>query len=92
MAEIVPVANDDQRAFQRRLSDSSSSDVKGKADVERAGALVSEDEKGEGARGRAWAKKLRVGVLIALAALIFAWWVSSTVLKATRGRWQVHCS
>lgn len=30
---------------------------------------------------------IRLAVLLGLAALILAWWISSTVLRATRGRW-----
>lgn len=89
MTDIHPAADDDHHAVQRKLSTSSSSNVKEKVDVERANALVSEDNKKEGGKGREFDKKLRVAFLIGLAALILGWWISSTVLKATRDRWQV---
>ena len=34
-----------------------------------------------------WYSRARPVILTALAALILGWWISSTVLKATRGRW-----
>lgn len=91
MADIHPAADNDHRAVQRKLSASSSANVKEKVDVERANPLVGEDCKEEGATGKKteFEKKLQVALLIALAALILGWWISSTVLKATRDRWQV---
>lgn len=32
-------------------------------------------------------KKIRVALLLGLAALILGWWISATVLKTTRHRW-----
>ena len=36
-------------------------------------------------------QKLRPFILGGLAALILGWWISATVLKATRHRWSVPC-
>ncbi|KAN0091197.1 Na+ dependent nucleoside transporter C-terminus domain containing protein [Tylopilus felleus] len=80
MADVHPVMNDDNKAVQRKLSSSSSSDAAEKAGVERAD---------EGPQESTLNRKLRVAFLIGLAALILGWWISATVLKATRDRWQV---
>ncbi|KAH0827922.1 Na+ dependent nucleoside transporter C-terminus-domain-containing protein [Lanmaoa asiatica] len=77
-------------AIQRRLSVSSSSNVKEKVDVERDDALGNNDKKEGAWQGSRLDKKLRVVFLIGLAALILGWWISSMVLKATRGRWVVQ--
>ena len=88
MSDVHPAIDDDHRAVQRRLSTSSSSDVKDKTDVERAAALTGEDEREAPAMRGVFDKELlRVVLLIGLAALILGWWISATVLKATRSRW-----
>lgn len=87
MTDIPPAVDDGNQAIQRKLWTSSSSDVVEKVGVERTNALG--DDKEEGARERAFNEKLRVLFLVGLAALILGWWISSTVLKATRDRWQV---
>ena len=84
MVDIHPAAVSDNQAIQRKLSTSSSSDVE-KVGVE----CARENDKGEGAEERPVDKKLRALFYIGLAALVLGWWISSTVLKATRGRWQV---
>ena len=88
MSNIRPAVDDD-RAVQRKSLRSSSPGVKEKVDVEQANTPASEDSKEEEARESESNKKLRTVFLIGLAALIFGWWISSTILKATRGRWQV---
>lgn len=88
MADILPAVDG---GHQRKLSTSSSSGVVEKVDVELANAL-GENDKEEGARERASNKNLRALFLVCLAALILGWWISSTVLKATRDKWQVCLS
>jgi CNT family concentrative nucleoside transporter len=85
MADILPAVDGGP---QKRLSTSSSSDVE-KVGVERTNAL-GENDKEEGARERAFNKNLRVLFLVGIAALILGWWISSTVLKATRDKWVVQ--
>jgi hypothetical protein len=87
MADILPAVDGGP---QKRLSTSSSSDVE-KVGVERTNAL-GENDKEEGARERAFNKNLRVLFLVGIAALILGWWISSTVLKATRDKWSVCLS
>ncbi|KAG6375412.1 Na+ dependent nucleoside transporter C-terminus-domain-containing protein [Boletus reticuloceps] len=92
MATLLPAVDDGNQVVQRKLSTSSSSDVVEKGGAECANAL-GEDDKEEGPQGRTFDKKiLRVLFLIGLAALILGWWISSTVLEATRDRWQVYRS
>lgn len=59
------------------------------ADIKRAEARARDDveiEEDRAARAAFWAK-WRPLFLAALAAVILGWWISSTVLKATRHRW-----
>ncbi|KAG1802637.1 Na+ dependent nucleoside transporter C-terminus-domain-containing protein [Suillus plorans] len=59
--------------------------------VNPGGDLESTEEKDEGTQANnTFDKRLRVVVLIALAALILGWWISSTILTATRGQWVVR--
>lgn len=56
--------------------------------VNPGGDLESSEEKDEGTQANStFNKRLRVVVLFALAALILGWWISSTILTATRGQW-----
>ncbi|KAF8556348.1 hypothetical protein OG21DRAFT_1596460 [Imleria badia] len=89
MADIHPAVANDNQAVQRKLSASSSSDVE-KVGDKHADALCENDKGPEGAEESRVDKKTRVLFLIGLAALILGWWISSTVLKATRGRWVVQ--
>ncbi|KAF8444663.1 Na+ dependent nucleoside transporter C-terminus-domain-containing protein [Boletus edulis BED1] len=90
MATLHPAVDDGNQVIQRKLSTSSSSDVVEKGGAECANAL-GENDKEEGPQGRTFDKeKLRVLFLIGLAALILGWWISSTVLEATRDRWVVQ--
>lgn len=91
MTDTHPAADTGQQAIQRNLSTSSSSNVREKVDAERADTPGENDKKDE-TQERGFYKKLRIVLLIGLAALILGWWISSTVLKATRGRWQVYRS
>lgn len=91
MTDTHPAADNGHQAVQRKLSTPSSSNAKEVVDVERASATI-ENNKEEEAQERGFNKKLRVVLLIGLAALILGWWISSTVLKTTRGRWQVYYS
>jgi CNT family concentrative nucleoside transporter len=73
---------DTENQFIQRTSISTSSDEKkvNKPDIDVEGDKVGEEE-------TASRSKFRVFVLIGLAALILGWWISSTVLEATRGQW-----
>ncbi|KIJ67838.1 hypothetical protein HYDPIDRAFT_107355 [Hydnomerulius pinastri MD-312] len=94
MADTLPTAQDLEGGLtQRKISTSSSSDIKEKQRVDDhadGARVLEEDEQKREARKAAFDKKLRVFTLIALAALILGWWISATVLKATRGRWLVQ--
>lgn len=85
MTDISLTVDDNHQEVRRKISTSSSSAVIEEASVGPASALVGENAKEEGAD-----KKLRVLFLICLAAVILGWWISSTVLGATRDRWQVY--
>ncbi|KAG1752998.1 Na+ dependent nucleoside transporter C-terminus-domain-containing protein [Suillus lakei] len=79
--------------LQRKTSVSTNSDEKKVAApvVDAGGDVEGAEEKDEGAQARnSFDRKLRVIVLIALAALILGWWISSTILTATRGQWLVQ--
>lgn len=79
--------------LQRKTSVSTDSDEKKVAApvVDAGGDVEGAEEKDEGAQARnSFDRKLRVIVLIALAALILGWWISSTILTATRGQWLVQ--
>ena len=70
------------QSIQRKTSISTSSDEK-KVNKPHVDVEVNRVDEGETASHN----KSRVFVLIGLAALILGWWISSTVLEATRGRW-----
>lgn len=79
--------------IQRKTSVSTNSDGKQETApvVDAGGDLEGAGEKGEGTQARStFDKRLRVVVLITLAALILGWWISSTILTATRGQWVVQ--
>jgi CNT family concentrative nucleoside transporter len=79
--------------IQRNTSISTNSDGKQVTApvVDAGGDLESAEEKDEGKQARnTFDKRLRVFILIALAALILGWWISSTILTATRGQWVVQ--
>ncbi|KIK98650.1 hypothetical protein PAXRUDRAFT_656682 [Paxillus rubicundulus Ve08.2h10] len=87
MSETLPATGGDQQVIHRKLQTSSACDVTEKQpteDVEGAPAFV------KAARTTTSDGKLRVFILVGLALLIFGWWVSATVLEATRGRWVVQ--
>jgi CNT family concentrative nucleoside transporter len=46
-----------------------------------------DDDDAEQERRKAFYAKLRPVILICLAGVILGWWISATVLKATRHRW-----
>ncbi|EIN11958.1 hypothetical protein PUNSTDRAFT_142157 [Punctularia strigosozonata HHB-11173 SS5] len=93
---VAPAAGE---AVQRKASRSSSSGYDDKekqvpqTEAEIHDARVNEDEEEvEEARSRRHElyQKFRPVILGALAALILGWWISATVLKATRHRWIVQ--
>ncbi|KAG2043503.1 hypothetical protein BDR03DRAFT_1005535, partial [Suillus americanus] len=84
----APVAGFDaeNQFIQRKTSVSTNSDGKQPV-VDAGGDLEGVEEKDEGTQARStFDKRLRVVILIALAALILGWWISSTILPATRGQ------
>jgi len=82
MADTVGSFDVENQFVQRKASSSASSNEKraGNPDV------IVEADQGN-AEKAALHDKYRVFILIGLAALILGWWISSTVLEATRGRW-----
>lgn len=48
------------------------------------------DDDAEQERRKAFYAKLRPVILVCLAGAILGWWISATILKATRHRWQVY--
>ncbi|KAI0738394.1 hypothetical protein C8Q80DRAFT_276219 [Daedaleopsis nitida] len=90
------------QTLERKQSRSSGSDSLQKVHSKESPAdvHVSDPEKGEHASGMVedddpslltrLYRRFRPFVLIALAALILAWWICSTVLEATRHRWIVQ--
>ncbi|KAG1777673.1 Na+ dependent nucleoside transporter C-terminus-domain-containing protein [Suillus placidus] len=79
--------------IQRKTSVSTNSDGKKETPpaVAPGGDPEDAEEKNEGTQAKnTFDKRLRVVVLIALAALILGWWISSTILTATRGQWVVQ--
>ncbi|KAG2074553.1 hypothetical protein BDR04DRAFT_1070910 [Suillus decipiens] len=78
---------------QRKISISMNSDEGKKVApaVDPGCDLEGAQEKYEGTLAKdTFNKRLRVVILIALAALILGWWITSTILPATRGRWLVQ--
>jgi CNT family concentrative nucleoside transporter len=88
MANTAGGLDADNQFIQRKTSISSSSDEKkvNKQDIDVEGSRVGGEDEGN-AEKAASHNKIRVFVLIGLAALILGWWISSTVLAATRGQW-----
>ncbi|KAG2342961.1 hypothetical protein BDR05DRAFT_912529 [Suillus weaverae] len=83
----------EKQFIQRKTSVSTNSDGKKETTpaVHPAGDPEGAEEKNEGTQAKnTFDKRLRVVVLIALAALILGWWISSTILTATRGQWVVQ--
>ncbi|KAG1751608.1 Na+ dependent nucleoside transporter C-terminus-domain-containing protein [Suillus paluster] len=92
MAASAGGFDEENQFVQRKTSVSTTSDEKkatASNTVDTEGGLVDADKEGIQAK-TSFDKKLRVIVLIGLAALILGWWISSTILKATRGRWLVQ--
>ena len=80
VVDPVPTATDAQnlKAVQR-----TSSYDKERALVDSPYAHIEQDP----AKKAAFGYKYRQFLVIALALLIFGWWISATILKATRHRW-----
>ncbi|KAJ8583797.1 hypothetical protein M405DRAFT_493991, partial [Rhizopogon salebrosus TDB-379] len=91
MANTAGGLDADNQFIQRKTSISTSSDEKkvNKQDVDVEGSRAGGEYEGN-AEKAASHNKIRVFVLIGLAALILGWWISSTVLAATRGQWLVR--
>ena len=82
--------SEQQNIVERKHSTSDSSSVLKRAtvDVVEKGAPQEDVEE---TKGHSWAsyERLRPFILLGLALLILAWWISSIVLPATRHRWSV---
>ncbi|EGN99964.1 hypothetical protein SERLA73DRAFT_52223 [Serpula lacrymans var. lacrymans S7.3] len=78
------VSKEDDHVLQRKSIGSSD---KEKEDVQEQALVLDDAEVEAKSRKEFSKKKLRVFALVALAGLILGWWISATVLKATRGRW-----
>ncbi|KIK47142.1 hypothetical protein CY34DRAFT_799685 [Suillus luteus UH-Slu-Lm8-n1] len=93
MAALASGFDAENQFIQRKSSVSTNSDGKKEtAQVVDPGAdLEDAQEKDEATQAKnTFDKRLRVVTLIALAALILGWWISSTILTATRGQWLVQ--
>jgi CNT family concentrative nucleoside transporter len=88
MANTAGGLDADSQFIQRKTSISTSSDEKkvNKQDIDVEGSRAGGEDEGN-AEKAASHNKIRVFVLIGLAVLILGWWISSTVLAATRGQW-----
>lgn len=90
MAALAADFDAENQFIQRKSSVSTNSDGKKEtAPVVDPGGDLEEKDEAMQARNT-FDKRLRVVVLIALAALILGWWISSTILTATRGQWLVQ--
>jgi CNT family concentrative nucleoside transporter len=90
MAALASGFDAENQFIQRKSSVSTNSDGKREsAQVVDPGADLEDAEEKDGASQakNTFDKRLRVVTLIALAALILGWWISSTILTATRGQW-----
>ena len=87
----VQVASEKQNIVERKQSNSDSSSVHKQhpspAEVEKG----TQQEDVEEIKEHSWSsyERLRPFILVGLALLILAWWISSIVLPATRHRWYV---
>lgn len=81
------VESSGERPVQRAGSGSSYAEEKGTVEpyVHRADDDLVESQ----ARRAAFYKRFRPFILAGVAAVILGWWISSTILKATRHRWHV---
>ena len=84
LADDVKVTHSDSIIKRSASRTSDSSGEKAPVDVKGSG-----DDDAERERRRALYMKYRPLILGGLAAAILGWWVSATVLRATRHRWQV---
>lgn len=87
MAALASGFDAENQFIQRKSSVSTNSDGKKEtAQVVDPGADL-EDALEKDEAKNTFDKRLRVVTLIALAALILGWWISSTILTVTRGQW-----
>lgn len=86
----VQVNNEQRSIVERKPSTSDSSSVlkqSNTAEVEKG----AEQEVAEETKEHSWTsyERLRPFILVGIALLILAWWISSIILPATRHRWFV---
>ncbi|KAG2368413.1 Na+ dependent nucleoside transporter C-terminus-domain-containing protein [Suillus spraguei] len=90
MAAAAGSFDAENQFIQRRTSISTDSDEGKKVApaVDPGCDLEGAQEKDRGMLAKdTFNKRFRIVILIALAALILGWWISSTILPATRGQW-----
>lgn len=90
MADTVGKFDVENQFIQRKTTSTFSNEKASKPDVNVESDQVGEKDEGDVEKAPLAAasdSKYRVFVLIGLAALILGWWISATILKATRGRW-----
>ncbi|KJA27731.1 hypothetical protein HYPSUDRAFT_1095193 [Hypholoma sublateritium FD-334 SS-4] len=86
---MASIAEHGQSAVKRTTSQSSGSSLKEK-DVSEPAVYLSKDPESDEKSGEESKSKYRPFILGGLALLILGWWVSATILKATRHRWIVQ--
>ncbi|KAJ2913461.1 hypothetical protein MD484_g6952, partial [Candolleomyces efflorescens] len=83
----------DEKPVKRQTSRSSTDSLSKKEAVHDPEVFVqnaaNEEEETKQSRGAILYRRFRPFILAALALVILGWWISATVLKATRHRWQV---
>ena len=91
-APVITVKQDD-KPLERPASRASSSSVTKEKDPHRDREVLVEPTKAEEDAEEnkvSFTRKYKPFLLTGLALLILGWWISSTVLRATRHRWRVH--
>ena len=87
----IQVASEKQNIVERKPSNSDSSSVLKRADnpAETEKGVSQEQGEVEETKEHSWTsyKRLRPFILVGIALVILAWWISSIVLPATRHRW-----
>lgn len=80
-----------ERKTSRSSSYSVTKEKQPMTDVQTSKESENEDlEGGEGSKSRLWYARLRLLILLGLSGAILGWWITSTILPATRHRWIVQ--
>ena len=83
---MASIAEHGQSAVKRTTSQSSGSSLKEK-DVSEPAVFLSKDPESDEKSEEESKSKYRPFILGGLALLILGWWISATILEATRHRW-----